>query len=445
MAGLLVTAPTGYSPVMLKHGPYSPSRLIVARCPARFQGRYILKDQSVSDSVNAARGSAIHEIFEKMDKVRVTGQPVTLAMTQSWLAEALGKYPAAYHQVDLVRRATNAYAANPGKYMSTTTQCEVEVSFARYEEESFLDEYVPSRAFVHTPVKGPTTYMTFKLDQLTVDHQIQVVTVLDHKSTPNASKNAEHVFQLGCYAWAASKLYPGYAVRTVIHYAHPDLNFNGPPDYWSAEDLQEVEDDVHARITAIESFQEYPALPGTTCDYCHMTQVCPAFKRLWEQNAKGAINLNANSVDDLVEIAKQLRVAGVVYDKLNEVLKDGIEKMCPTNGISIEGMWYGFKPGTEKVDWESTEIKVREESSRATQILADPNLPAEQRPALEKIAGYKTLDGVLEQHGVDPRRFQDWKGEKLKALYKTNKPELIEALKQFTVLERETRWGGHKN
>lgn len=431
MSILSSAAPAGYSPLALRYGPYSASKLLVARCPARFQGKHILKDQVVSDTINAARGNAIHTCFQKITQARVAGQPLTPLMTQEWIMESVGKYPAAYSQIDLVRKAVAAYVGNPCPY--TTFQegggevhCEVEIGLQRWEEESFLDDVVPNRAYIQVPAgyqnNTPTgsAHFTGKLDILAVDHHLRTVTVVDHKSTPNASQNSEHVFQLGCYAFMASLLYPGYQVRTVVHFAHPDLNFYQKPVYWEMDELQDMEEEIFTRIRAIESFQDYPALPGSACDYCHMTQLCPAFRKLEEQNAKGAVDLNVRGVEDLKRIAQFMRVTGVLYDRLNEVLKDGVEKNCPENGIAIDGIWYGFKLGEAKVDWKLTEKK-----------------------ASETLEG--GLPGLLSKHGVPAEKFKEWDNKKLEAIFRSGRDELLRDLNPHLVYNKSTRWGGYKS
>ena len=180
------------------------------------------------------------------------------------------------------------------------------------------------------------------------------------------------------------------------------------------------------RAQSIESFREYPALPGGHCDYCHMVQNCPESRKVQEQNSRGEINLNINSMEDRIRLARQLRVTGVLYDQLNKKLKEDIENNCPDSGVALEGLWYGFKPGDEKVDWVATDRKIREESFR---------------PGLHEV---QNLDAILKKYGVDPDAFKEWRGEKLKALFKLNKPELIEELRGFLVKDRDTRFGGHK-
>lgn len=441
---VLDTAPAGYRKLAVKYAPYSASRLIIASCPARYLSKYIHKDKIVSDSVNASRGSAIHYVLERISRAHVEKTELTPVIVDRWIQEALAKSPAAYDQVKLIKDAAVKYAGNVSPYLNETTLCEVPLAVELYEEESFLDDAVLKKAYIKVPYEidgfpNPKAFFGAKLDQLSFDHEIKQITVLDHKSTPTTHKNPDHVFQLGCYAWIASLFYPGYQVRTVIHYAHPELNCYEPPRYWNTEDLADIEDEIHLRIRAIESFEEFPAIPGSNCDYCHQVQLCPESTKIQEQNARGEINLNVNSTEDLQRIARQLRVTGVLYDQLNKTLKNGLEK-TGMQSIAIEGMWYGYKVSDEKVDWDATDRKIREEAKRATAVLATGSGDAESK----ELAEAQDLSGILSKYGVTPEAFKAWRSDKLKALWKLEKPKLMTLLKRFVVLERDTRFGGYK-
>jgi hypothetical protein len=430
---LLEVVPSNYRHIKLKYGPYSASRLLVASCPSRFYSKYVLKDVAYDDSSAAARGSVIHETLQKITEAHVQNRKITPLELNSWIEQALGKYPAAYSQLNLIKGAATKYAGNPSPYITPNTICEQEIAVALFEEESFDGDAVPNFQYMRMPYTVPGTrhqlnpdaFFGAKLDQITVDDATKIVTVLDHKSTPSASHNSDHDFQLGAYAWIASLLYPGYHVRTVIHYAHPELNFYKSPVYWSYEDLQEVEQEIRMRVRAVESFTDYPAVPGSHCDYCHMVQLCPVNVRLREQFARGDINLNAQTQSDRQRIAKELRTIGVLYDQLNKVLRTSIENNCPENGVAIDGMWYGFSVSEEKVDWYATDRKIQELHEAGE-------------------CAFENLAGVLENHELTPDAFKEWNSSKLKALWKTNKEALIEDLRELVVTERTTRFGGKK-
>jgi hypothetical protein len=268
---------------------------------------------------------------------------------------------------------------------------------------------------------------------------------MDHKTTPSSNKNEDHVFQMGCYAWLVSLYYPGYQIKTVIHYAHPSLNFYGAPDYWSSEELTNVEAYILNQIYSVENYQEFPALPGDSCDYCHMVQECPINLALVEQRARGPIDLNVKSHEDLQRVAKQLRTVGMLYDELNKTLKKAVDTYA-AGRVDIDGWWYGNKVSDESIDWIATDLKIREEHARAKALLAapPPDMTPEQRRLYEKRATLPDLGAILQHWQIDPNTFREWQGQKLKNIWRLDKPGLIDELKQFVVKDRSTRWGGYK-
>ncbi len=431
MKHALNSVPDSYSLTELKYGPYSASRLIVARCPARFMSKYIRRDLIVSDALASSRGSAIHEVLQKITEKRLTeGGTITPKELDAWVSEAVGRYPASYEQANLIKESCTAYIGNPSPYANEDTLCEVALAVKKYSEVLDDDSKIPQTLYAKAEYQDefgqvdPEIYFGARLDQLSIDEDARIVTILDHKSTPSANANSDHDFQMGCYAWLASLHYPGYRIRTVLHYAHPRLNFYASPVYWEEEDIENIEHEIQTRIDAIESFQEFPALPGGHCDYCHMVQECPELRQVQLQNAKGDIDLNIRTVDDMVRVARQLRVTGVLHDQLNKKLKEAIETLAPDGGVAIEGMYIGFKVSDEKVDWDATERKMQEETAKSGKEL--------------------DLAGFLEKHGYDSDAFKDWRAEKLRGLFKLGKPAVIEELKPYIVTERSTRFGSYK-
>jgi len=443
--------PKGYVQPNLKYGPYSPSRLIIAKCPQRFFGQYIRKDKSIVTTTAAARGNAIHHVLAKISMAKVEEQSLSPSLISNWVSEAIGMFPASYEEIDLIKGAASAYVSNPSPYLNKTTSCEKSFAVAYYEEDSFLDNVVPAKAYVAMSYEDANGYPNSaaffggKLDQVTVDEVTKTVVILDHKSTPSKNKNEDHNFQVGAYAWLVSLFYPGYQIKTVLHYAHPNLNCYAPPVYWSQEELAEFEGYILSRIWAIENYQEYPAKPGSHCDYCHLTQECTMNQALREQKARGELDLNVRSYADLPRLASALKAIEALKSEVQQALKEGIEKHAPTGRVDIEGEWYGFKAGDEAVDWVSTDLKIREESNRAKQLLVSPEqLTDAERIKYELMARLPDLAAVLKHWGIDPNTFREWQSQKLKNLWRLDKPGLLEMLKEFVVKDRSTRFGSYK-
>jgi CRISPR/Cas system-associated exonuclease Cas4 (RecB family) len=443
--------PEGYSVKQLRYGPYSPSRLIAAKCPQRFFGQYIRKDKNIGHSQAAARGNAIHLVLSKITAALIKKEELTPQFVNDWVAEAIAEYPAAYESIDLVKGAADAYVAKPNPYMNESTSCECAFAVQLVEEQTFLDDVVPARGYVlvdYADANGIPNRAAFfggKLDQVTVDEVTHTITIIDHKSTPSTAANSDHNFQVACYAWLASLYWPGWKIRTVLHYAHPKLSFYAPPVYWNEDDLREIEAYIHGRIMAIEGFEEFPAIPNNNCDYCHLPQECAINLKLSEQLARGGVDLNVRGVEDLKRLATALHPLEVLCSQMKGALKKGIETYAPENGISIPGVWYGNKPGSEAVDWLATDQNIREKSARARQMLTDPTRLTEEELALYKRqAELPNLTTILEKHGIKPDTFKKWEGDKLKAIWKLDRPELLSLIKEYVITDKSTRFGGYK-
>jgi hypothetical protein len=445
---LVKEMPDGFKEVAAKYGPYSPSRLITARCPQRFFGQYVRGDRNVGSSIAAARGNAIHEVCALITEARVKGVALTPRMVDQWVSEAIGRNPASYEQADLIKAAANGYVSNPSPYVNSTTKCEAALGIRLFEEELLDPSITPRRLFLSSPYKrGEKTGAFFggTVDEVSLDEVTNTITIVDRKSTPTANVNEDHNFQLGCYAWLVHVFYPTAKIRTVLHYVHPSLNFYAPPQYWGAEELQDIENYVFTRIFALENFAEFPALPGNHCDYCHMVQQCPENLKLEEQQARGTVDLNVRGVEDLKRLATQLHVTGRLYDDIQKNLKKGLEKFGIQNsGIAIEGSWYGYKTSDEAVDWAATDLEIRNKAAHAQSQLDAGQLDGDAMAKAKLMSQLENLDDVLKHYGVDPGAFKTWQGQKLKNLWKLDKPDLMDLLKEYIVKDKSTRFGKHK-
>jgi hypothetical protein len=451
---VLDTPPPGFKKIDLKFGPYSASKLNTGNCPARFEGKYIRRDRVIADRVNAARGTAVHWVLEQIAKKRVAGETITPVDIDKWIAESIGKSPAAFGQIDAVREAVHASLKKPSPYLNSKSQLEVGIALALYEEETFIDDAVPARAWVRVPYVDPyaeiqvevtadqKAFFCCKIDELNFDEVNRSITIVDHKSSPSSSVTPDVAFQLSTYVWAISQLYPGWSVRSSVHYTHPMLNFYSPPELWPDEDIKETEYRILGRVQALESFTEYPALPGSNCDYCHMAMHCPELKALELQNGSYDVNINTESVDDLQRVARKVRVLGNAYDLYNKALKKGAEKLG-VRAIAIDGMIYEFRV-YESTDWVATDRRIREEAKKAeVELAANPAHPDAYR--LRMLVEVKDLDGLLTRFKVNPDLVKGYGSDKMKGLYKYASPELITALQALVVNEKSTKFGGYKS
>lgn len=439
-----------YIKVTLLRGPYSPSRLIAGKCPEFFFGRYIQKEKTSYQAMEAARGLAIHDIFANIinyKKIHNSNPPINDIKT--WCYKVIGKYPAAYEQSTMIEQAALKFIAVPCRYHFAQMETEVPVALYLYEKEdpnggaSYKSWKITTE--VDSTGRPPKdVFFWGKADIVHIDHDIKVVTIVDYKSTPSTSVNEDMNFQIGSYAWLFSKMYPGYRIETALYFCHPDIAHWKAPTVWNEDDLRDMENYIISKIFALEHFTDFPALPGDHCGKCHRIQSCGAYTKFKDMYSRGDINLNVDSFADLAPLAEQLLLVETMEKTLKKALKKGIEKHAPVGGIHLEGCWYGFKSSSEAIDWIETDRHIQNESERARIRLENGDYTPEIKPILEQRAGLQNLAAIFQKFDIDPKDFQEWSGNKIKKLWTFDKPELLDMLKEYQVSSRSTRFGQHK-
>src|SRR5690606_14186785 len=90
--------------IRLKYGPYSPSRLDTGVCGYAFYKQYVdpeRKSRPRTENLPQARGSAVHEVFEKITETLVENPSHVFDpfKVKDWVVESVQRHPAAYQEV----------------------------------------------------------------------------------------------------------------------------------------------------------------------------------------------------------------------------------------------------------------------------------------------------------------------------------------------------------
>ena len=93
----------------------------------------------VGEKLAADRGSAIHLVLAQITEAKQAGVQLTSKQIEEWVTAAVGEFPAAYSQIDLVKGAADAYIGNPSPYINSTTSCEKAFAVKYLEEDTFFD------------------------------------------------------------------------------------------------------------------------------------------------------------------------------------------------------------------------------------------------------------------------------------------------------------------
>lgn len=390
------------------YGPYSPSRLDTATCPFLFKKTYIDQEpRARTQSLAAARGAAVHEVFEKMTKMMVKSDKevsFTKNMLQEMVVEAVKANPQAYPETRDILDMAIRYAKKP-PYM-LTTDADVEARFGvKMGEEGIVE----------SSYDDPNTLARGRADIQMISDDLKTAFIFDHKTQPNIEP--ADTFQLGFYAWVMFRSNPYLqTVKTVLHFAR--FGYYSEPYEWTREQLEGIEDEIMTRIMIIENCQDWSPIPYKGCQYCPYLTECPINKEYFEVAEKGVVP-KPGSFKILGNTAQAVKAAGSVYileeivKKLKAELKDHVKKSGV--GVAIPGMVFEHRV-KDDVHWDKVNKTMKNE-----------------------------LYKVFEKHGKDPRDYMSFNNTATNHVWKSEGAEaLVKELAAKLPRKKSTTFKGYK-
>lgn len=394
--------------MQLKYGPYSPSRLETATCGHSFYRQYVDPERANRpkiEGVAQARGSAVHEIYEKITERFCSGADPVFSddEVRQWVTEAVGRHPPAYAEVAEIIDMAQRYIRRPPKVLVADASIELKLAVklvnGRFEECDYLD---------------PEAFARGKADIMMISDDTTTALVYDHKTQPNVE--AADTFQLGFYAWVIWKMHPYLSrIETVLHFAR--YGTYSEPFVWTTEDLMKIEDEILTRVSIIESRQSWEATPNKMCQYCPFIAECPAMQEFIYMDDGGMVRPMPQNYKILGSTEKAVKLAGalnVFEDIVKQVkaeLKDHVEMYGP---IAIPGKIYRFS-GKEGINWAGVNKSLRE-------------------------ATY----AVFEKYGVDPKSFMSFNQTASSHVWLLENEGLIKELSALFPRKTETEFRGYK-
>lgn len=233
-----------------------------------------------------------------------------------------------------------------------------------------------------------------------IDHLADLDTrliVTDYKTFFKAMSQAdvEQDLQLRRYAVAASKASPA-AVEFVCRMDFVRLGILREVTY-TIDQVIEFEKQLVADIEEVENATEFPATPGTYCDWCSYTKGCRAIEA-------GNIDIVTNA-----EQAEMAAAQWIALDARRNAIKAPLAEWCSQNGaVTTNGKDVGFVP-EERVEY--------------------PDMPA--------------LKKVLFDHDKDPDAYFKPDTTKIKAAAKSD-PELAADLEDLAIDKSRTVFKARK-
>jgi CRISPR/Cas system-associated exonuclease Cas4 (RecB family) len=388
---------------ILKHGPYSPSRLDTATCGYSFKKQYIDKAEKAPESLPQGRGSAIHEVFEQMTACFRDKRSFTRNDVLMWIDESVKRHPVAYQEVDGLIKMASLYMDRPPEL---TSDAGIELRLAVKMDES--------GKFVECDYESPDAFARGRADIMMISDDTTTARIIDHKSQPNVEE--ADTFQMGFYAWVVSKLYPFLTnIETVLHFAQ--YGSYSKPTVWSKEDLARVEDQIMTRVSIIENRVSWDPQPHDKCQYCPFILECPAMKQFIDIGPDMKITYKQNSLKILgstqraVEVAGFLNTLETIVKSAKLELKTHVKSFGP---IAISGKAYEFR-GKENIDWDAINKGLRPQAY-----------------------------AIFEKYNVDPKAFMSFNQSTSDSIWYFDNPELIQELAKLFPKKLSTEFSGYK-
>ncbi len=382
----------------LKYRPYSSSRLDVAECPHRFNRQYITKELVDEGSSASNRGNVVHEVFEYILQQKMAKKTPTWAEVEAVLIKKLAEYEVPdFGSQELCLKAVQNFLNTPLFGIETILGT----------EEKLAVKLVDGK-FVQCDYEDPDAYVRGKMDILMIDDN-NIATVIDHK-TQQFIQDAD-TFQMGMYAWLVAKCYPYVtAVKTILHFCHPDLNFFSKPHLWDKNEINNVESMIKVRIGLIESLPNHNAVANGFCCYCPIKGECPKLES-WLKKNTAVFKLKAKpplTPQEAQEYAEALHVMTETEKEAKDRLKTFVKAVGP---VMIRGVEFSFEPS------DSWEVEI------------------ENRDALFKL---------LQKFNMNPYAFFVPSATELKKLWKVLTPEQLKEVQSTLTRKVTTTFKGRK-
>lgn len=311
---------------MYRYGPYSPSRMDSAACPARFHAEYIADTRVRGESIVSKRGNVVHEVFEDITKGIMRGKYLTWEQVEKLLADRIAGYALTdMGEIDFCIRACKTYMGNlPAGYdkiIGTEEKIAIKRGHDGWEEGTWED----------CDFRG-------KIDILKIDGNR--ASFIDHKTQPFVE--TADTFQMGFYAWLISVIYPQVdTVESVLHFASPDINHYSKPFMWDKELLENIESQSKIMAMTVENLTSYEAIPNYFCQYCPILLECGVAEKFYgKRSAYGKLkNAPVRSGQEAIDLASTLTVVDEGRKVLNKRLQAFTKDIGP---VMIRGKEYGY-------------------------------------------------------------------------------------------------------
>jgi len=267
-----------FHPAVLRHRPWSHSKLGTLSCPRSFWFRYVLKDRPPEKGSESKIGTVVHNVqehsllgHELSEEARLDQEAEKALLTEDERESAEKRIEG----VKAFSERIKVWEAKRG-----VTVREVEGAFAIRTDWSACEDGDPD-----TLIRGKIDYMGITNSGLAV--------VVDHK-TGKVKEIGYHTAQLQTYGIMTHSRYPDVkGVQGVIHYVgNPQLHWMDPiSSYTIVHTLRPwLITTLNRQATNLVQIErgKAPAKPTVLCKWCSYLDKCPEGQRYLEKRAADA-------------------------------------------------------------------------------------------------------------------------------------------------------------
>jgi putative RecB family exonuclease len=300
-------------------------------CPLQYKYAYIDRIKvEVEDTVETFLGTRVHEALEKLYRDKRFEKWLTL---EELLAYFNKRWKEQWK--DSIIIVKKDYTQENYRKMGERYLTDYYERYKPFDRGKILG--LETNEFLSLDQEGNYRFH-IRIDRLT-DMGNGLYEVHDYKTGSSLPKqeDLDNDRQLAMYSlWVRNQFKDFKKVRLVWHFLAFDKEMDS---YRTKEELENLKQEVLAKIREIELTKEYPAQVSELCNWCLYKGICPMWKHeisLEEKPENEYLNdPGLKLVDEYVQIKKELDERRTESEEKLEKLKQALIAFCEKEGVKV--------------------------------------------------------------------------------------------------------------
>lgn len=303
---------------------YSHSRISTfEQCKLKFKYHYIDKIKTeIEKSVELFLGDLVHRTLEKLYKDL--------------------KFQKLNSKEEILSFFNNLWKKEWTDDIVIVREGLTQENYCKMGEKYISDYYEHYKPFNETKIIGLETQDLMKLsdgnkyhvriDRLEVDGTTYYVTDYKTNNTMKDQNEADSDKQLAMYSiWVKNNFSDAKKVVLKWHMLAFDKEVTSER---TEEQLQQLQNDIVAKIKDIESCKDFPPKKSALCGWCEFKPICPEWKHQYELEKKTEQEFKDDDGVKLVDEYSKLKSEESIIQKKLEILRDKILLFAEKGGAS---------------------------------------------------------------------------------------------------------------